>query len=240
MRMVLCLLLTVGLSSCDSKSIKEGISSTFAVCGTEVSASIQLVETNILAGARTIDAFRLTESGVLSRASWIDFGQFLGSSLPVLVGADVYNSSLSTLSEISLSNPPDDGTLRQPGGVSYEVSLVTSDVTEFQQGSLGVENLIPLVDDWSNQSPLINDSDAYYWARYTGKDDLNPSIDIDELGCEDPISQALISALSSDAVVLQLPEALSNYFDNNPSRAQFSASTSIGSIIFGRAPSITE
>jgi len=236
MRLLFSVIFVTSLVSCDSGKISTASDSpNSAICGKELNQYIQLVVSDIDAGITSVDAFRLNEAGALSHGSWETNGTAMVASGQTSLGSDAYSSIASTISELSLQNPPDDGTLAQPGGLSYRVVIVAADSIEFQSGSLGAESLIPIIEQWRAASTLSSVSGEHYWSLPIGDSGLE-TIDIDELGCENPISQMLAEGIVSDSVLLPATETLTAYLEGFSRRPAYDASTPIGRIQFGTVP----
>ena len=239
MRAFFCVLVVAGLSSCDSSGGDNGGVASAAnatICGAELSRFIKVVVSDISDGITSFDAFRINEDGLLSHATWQRNGTPVVSSGRAILGIEAYNRTLIAASELSLQNPPQDGTvLAQPGGVSYQVSVVSPDCTEYQQGSMGAETLLPLINQWRASSTLSSIGGQHYWNLQIGGTDIE-ELDVEELGCEHPVSQALTNGVASDEILLPAPEALTTFLDDIAIRSQFRASTPIGRISFGTVP----
>jgi len=227
---------TLLLSSCSSgETSNEIVNETTSLCGSELRPYIHVVSSNVEAGITSIDAFRLSESGALSHATWGIFGTDSVATDQVDLGANAFTDTSSALSELILSDPPDDGTLAQPGGLTYSIATVSENTVEFQSGSLGADTLIPLIDEWRSLTTLSSISGDHYWSLPIGNSGTEAT-DIDELGCDNPTSQALIASILSDTLLLQVPESLSTYLDDFSRRPTHVASTPIGRIHFGVVP----
>ena len=241
MRVFFGVLVTVGLISCDSSDGDNRSAAATAVvndtiCDAELTRFIKVTVSDIRDGITSFDAFRINEDGLLSHATWQRNGTPVVSSGRAMLGAEAYGNALNVVSNLSLQIPPQDGTiLAQPAGVTYQVSDVSPDSIEYQQGSLGTETLFPLIDQWRAASTLSSISGQHYWNLQIGEADIE-ALDVEELGCEHPVSQALTDGIASDDVLLPAPEALTTFLDDIAIRSVFRVSTPIGRISLGTVP----
>ena len=236
MRCILYVMVIMGLVACDSGQINAPkVSSIKTICGQEIDPYVAIEYSNINAGITSRDVFRLNEAGVMSHASWELGGTDVVTLSRTSLGPEVFSSIQSDLSGLDLQDIPDDGTLRQPGGKFFQVAFVSPDSIEYQSGSLNADTLIDVVDQLRSESTLSSISGSHYWSRPSGSTGVD-DIDIDELGCEHPVSQALTAGIISHDVLLQTPEALTTYLGDLRGRSAFTASTPIGRMFFGIVP----
>ena len=236
MRCILYVMVIMGLVACDSGQINAPkVSSIKTICGQEIDPYVAIEYSNINAGITSRDVFRLNEAGVMSHASWELGGTDVVTLSRTSLGPEVFSSIQSDLSGLDLQDIPDDGTLRQPGGRFFHVAFVTPDSIEHQSGALNADALINVVDQLRAESTLSSISGSHYWSRPSGSTGVD-DIDIDELGCEHPVSQALTAGIISHDVLLQTPEALTTYLGDLRGRSAFTASTPIGRMFFGIVP----
>ena len=236
MRCILYVMVIVGLASCDSGKINAPKASSIkTICGQEIVPYVVIEYSNIIAGITSKDVFRLNEAGEMSHATWELNGTDVVTSSRTSLGPDVFSSVQSDLSGLDLQDIPDDGTLRQPGGRFFRVAFVTPDSIEHQSGALNADALINVVDQLRAESTLSSISGSHYWSFPLGGTDVE-DIDINELGCEHPVSQALTAGIISQDVLLQTPEELTTFLGDLRGRSAFAASTPIGEIRFGIVP----
>jgi len=62
------------------------------------------------------------------------------------------------------------------------------------------------------------------------------SIDVEDLGCEHPVSMALADGLVSDTVLLPASEELTSYLNGVSGGSVFNASTPVGTMFIGVVP----
>jgi len=239
------LLTTISFSLISCSSSEANIDAVSAVeldaksiCGTSIERHIQIELISVFDGLRSVDSFRFNEEGLLSHAAWQSNGTDVVSTSTTQLGVDAFLNLENLLSDLTLEFPPDDGTLRQPGGFTFRATSISADSIEFQAGSLGGDSLLAVIDGWRAESTLSSVTGDFSWVLPLGEgvSTATAKIDMDALGCEHPVSQAIIDGLASDTVLTPASEELSTFLNDISAASVYLTSTPVGAMYIGVVP----
>ena len=207
-----------------------------AGCFIEFGEYLQIIYTKVDAGEATIEAYRFSSNGMLSGATWNEDGNSLtGVSALTQLTPEMYLQSVSELSEVELSFPPDDGTLRQRTG-TFELVSSNQEGFERQLGLLGTDVLESVLEQWRS-TVILNDPPVgnYYLSSPFTNNLISNRIDFDleANGCLHPLSAELLDGAVSNAVVQPASGQLVEFIEQTSSaRRSFTAKSGTVGITF--------
>ena len=216
----------------------EEITAEVLSCGDRDTDIVQVLIGKLDSGLSTLDSYRLSGNGDLTRASWNSNDQLLGVSDLVNIGAEAYLDAVNILSSIeqSESTESEDGILSSPPVFTVEIAFAKAqtDVTYI----VSVEESDPLdelIYGWHQVAQLRQPPNGDYVWTLPGPTRVS-FVDtvISQPNCDLEINSIVNDAALGPSVVVNTPDIVDELLiESGTGRSRYVARTSYGSVFFG-------